>query len=348
MMKYFTSRYQKIQKAKADIHDTINEQTISNIEIIKGTATDLSFLLDESVDYIYTDPPYGKKIPYLDLSAMWNAWLDLDVTEEDYELEVIEGGKNNKTKQQYKALIAKSIEEMYRVLKYDRWLTFVFAHKDPEFWHLIVDTAEACGFEYVGSVPQKNGQTSFKKRQHPFTVLSGQLMINFRKVENPKVIMNANFENVDSIVIETVAEVIAQYDGATLEQINDYLIIQGMEKGFLDLLKKQYSDFIPLLDKAFDYDPVEHKWQLKKNSPILKNLDVHVRIRYYLRSYLKRMEDEKKHADTDGIILHILQLLRNGTTPAGQTILGVLEDIGEHDGKDGWRLKPDAHMELVR
>jgi hypothetical protein len=42
----------------------------------------------------------------------------------------------------------------------------VFAYKDPEFWHL-VDTAESCGFEYIGAVPQKNGQTSFKKRQHP-------------------------------------------------------------------------------------------------------------------------------------------------------------------------------------
>ena len=53
----------------------INEKTISNAQIIKGTATDLSFIPNESIDYIYTDPPYGKKIPYLDLSIMWNAWL---------------------------------------------------------------------------------------------------------------------------------------------------------------------------------------------------------------------------------------------------------------------------------
>ena len=61
--------------------------------------------------------------------------------------------------------MAESIKEMYRVLKYDRWMSFVFAHKDPEFWHLIMDTAERCGFEYIGAVPQKNGQSSFKKRQ---------------------------------------------------------------------------------------------------------------------------------------------------------------------------------------
>lgn len=56
---------------------------------------------------------------------------------------------------------------MYRVLKYDRWLSFVFAHKDPEFWHLIIDTAESCGFEYIGAVPQKTDkQVSRKDKIH--------------------------------------------------------------------------------------------------------------------------------------------------------------------------------------
>jgi len=46
--------------------------------------------------------------------------LDLDVTEDDYKIEAIEGGEHNKTKQEYNDLIAKSIKEMYRVLKFDR------------------------------------------------------------------------------------------------------------------------------------------------------------------------------------------------------------------------------------
>lgn len=105
--------------------------------------------------------------------------------------------------------------------------------KDPEFWHLILDTAESCGFEYVGAVPQKNGQTSFKKRQNPFTVLSGQLIINFRKVPTPKAVMKANLGmDITEIVMQTVEGIIAKNDGATLEQINDELIIKGLELGF--------------------------------------------------------------------------------------------------------------------
>ncbi|MEI6446163.1 MAG: hypothetical protein WCO29_24305, partial [Nostocales cyanobacterium ELA583] len=40
------------------------------------------------------------------------------------------------------------------------------------------------------------------------------------------------------IVIQTIEGIIAKNDGATLEQINDELIIKGLELGFLDLLKK--------------------------------------------------------------------------------------------------------------
>jgi hypothetical protein len=229
---------------------------------------------------------------------------------------------------------------MYRVLKFDRWLSFVFAHKDPEFWHLIIETAENCGFEYVGAVPQKNGQTSFKKRQHPFTVLSGQLIINFRKVRNPRAIMKANLGmNIAEIVMQTIEGIIAKDHGATLEQINDELIIKGLELGFLDLLKKEYSDLTALLLQNFDYNEETEQFTIKTNAKFKTTLDVRLRIRYYLLSYLRRMEKEKRNPSFDDIVLYILPLLKNGITPEHQTILNVLEDIGEQIGKDCWCLK---------
>ncbi|MDR2127409.1 MAG: type I restriction enzyme HsdR N-terminal domain-containing protein [Prevotellaceae bacterium] len=336
----FEVKYKKIVNAKQEMQYFINEQTISNIQILKGTATDLSFIHKESIDYIYTDPPYGKKIPYLDLSVMWNAWLDLEVTEEDYAMEAIEGGERSKTKDDYNGLIAASIKEMYRVLKFDRWLSFVFAHKDPEFWHLIIETAESCGFEYVGAVSQKNGQTSFKKRQNPFTVLSGQLIINFRKVRNPRAIMKANLGmDIADIVMQTIEGVIAKNDGATIEQINDELIIKGLEMGFLDLLKKEYTDLTPLLMSSFDYDESSEIFSIRKDTKFTTHIDVSLRIKYYLISYLRRMERENKIPEFDDITLEIMPLLKNGTTPENQTILSVLEIIAERVGQNGWRLK---------
>jgi len=350
---YFDLRYKKILAAKKELETAclLNQKTLDQMntdaQIIKGSATDLSFLPKESVDYIYTDPPYGKKIPYLDLSIMWNAWLDLEVTEDDYAKEAIEGGEHNKSKEDYNSLIAKSIQEMYRVLKFDRWLSFVFAHKDPEFWHLIVETCEKCGFEYAGAVPQKNGQTSFKKRQHPFTVLSGQLIINFKKIRNPRTVIKANLGmDIGEIVMQTIEGIIAKYEGATLEQINDELIIKGLELGFLDLLKKEYTDLAPLLLDRFEYDPKTEKYSIKKNTKFQTHVDVKLRIRYYLISYLRRMERENKTSTINDIVFSILPLLKNGITPERQTILSVLEDIGERTGDDGWKLKQKGQGEL--
>ncbi|MDR2034735.1 MAG: type I restriction enzyme HsdR N-terminal domain-containing protein [Helicobacteraceae bacterium] len=337
---YFESRYKKISAAKKELEYFINDRNIEHIKVVKGTATNLHFLHNESVDYIYTDPPYGNKIPYLDLSAMWNAWLDLDVSEEDYRLEAIVGGERNKTKDEYNDLIAQSIKEMYRVLKFDRWLSFVFAHKDPEFWHLIINAAESCGFEYIGAVPQKNGQTSFKKRQNPFTVLSGQLIINFRKTRNPRAIIKANLGmDIEAIVTQTIEGIIAKNNGATLEQINDELIIKGLLLGFLDLLKKQYVDLTPLLTSHFEYDDAAQKFFIKKNAKFMTKIDVRLRIRYYLISFLTRLERENKSAHFDDIILEILPLLKNGITPQEQTILNVLESIAERADDNSWRLR---------
>lgn len=343
----FETKFKKVLNAKKEIAPFINQGTITNAQILKGTATNLKWIPKESVDYIYTDPPYGKKIPYLDLSVMWNAWLDLHVTEQDFAEEAIEGGEHKKSKDEYNNLIADSIKEMYRVLKYDRWMSFVFAHKDPEFWHLIIETAEACGFEYFGAVPQKNGQTSFKKRQHPFTVLSGQLIINFRKVSNPRAIMKANLGmDIAVIVMETIESIIAKNNGATLEQINDELIIKGLELGFLDLLKKQYSDLTPILLDRFDYNETTEIFSLRKDTKFKTHVDVKLRVRYFLISYLRRMELQNITPTFDDIILNILPLLKNGTTPENQTISKVLNDIGEHIGDNFWRLKKGGQQKL--
>ncbi len=343
----YEKKFSGVLNAKKEIEPFINNNTILNAQIKKETATNLKWIPKESVDYIYTDPPYGKKIPYLDLSTMWNSWLDLEVTQQDFEQEAIEGGENKKSKEEYNNLMADSIKEMYRVLKYDRWMSFVFAHKDPEFWHLIIETAEACGFEYVGAVPQKNGHVSFKKKQNPFTVLSGQLIINFRKVSNPKAIMKANLGmDIAEIVMETIESIIAKNDGASLEQINDELIIKGLELGFLDLLKKQYSDLTPILLDKFDYNDQNQIFSLRKDTKFRTHVDVKLRVRYFLTSYLKRMELQNKTPTFEEIIFNILPLLKNGTTPENQTISKILNDIGEHIGDNCWRLKKGGQQRL--
>ena len=75
-------------------------------------------------------------------------------------------------------------------------------------------------------------------------------------------------------------------------------------------------------------------------------MDVRLRIRYYLLSYLRRKDRENHNPHFDEIILNILPLLKNGDTPENQTILSVLKDIAEHVGEDRWKLKNEGQGSL--
>ena len=54
---------------------------------------------------------------------------------------------------------------------------------------------------------------------------------------------------------------------------------------------------------------------IRPNNKFRTHVDLNLRIRYYLISYSRRMELEKKSSTFDEIILHIIPLLKNGTTP---------------------------------
>ena len=154
--------------------------------------------------------------------------------------------------------------------------------------------------------------------------------------------------DITEIVLQTIEGIIAKNDGATLEQINDELIIKGLELGFLDLMKKEYSDLTPILQDNFDYNEESEFFTIRKNTKFKTHIDVRLRIRYYLLSFLRRMERENTNPTFDEIVLNIIPLLKNGLTPENQTILNILEDIGEHVGNDRWILKGEsAQIQLL-
>ncbi|MCX6165948.1 MAG: DNA methyltransferase [Ignavibacteriae bacterium] len=89
-----------------------------NLKIINDTVLNIEkYIRPDSMDYIYTDPPYGGNIAYLDLSTMWNAWLGFKVTEKEKKEEIIEGGDLGKSQENYEELFSKSFEVMSKVLK---------------------------------------------------------------------------------------------------------------------------------------------------------------------------------------------------------------------------------------
>jgi DNA methylase. len=130
--------------------------------VSKGSASHLRGIAESSVDYIFTDPPFGSNIFYADCNLIWEAWLG-EFTDPTEEAVVHRSQKvNAKSIADYARLMTDAFREMYRVLKPGRWASVVFHNSDDRIWQVILDAAEAAGFELAEINSFDKGQLSFK------------------------------------------------------------------------------------------------------------------------------------------------------------------------------------------
>lgn len=313
-----------------------SSEKINGEKIFQADATNLKEIENESVDFIYTDPPYGAKIPYLDLSTMWNAWLDLSVDLAIREKECIEKGSLDKTRDEYYDLMKKSLSEMYRVLKFNRWLVFVFQHQDVRLWQTLRESARNAGFEHIYTIRQSNGQSTIKQRQFTATMVSGQLLVYFRKVRRAgaEVISVLN----EKSLIQTAKEYIIENDGASFAEINDLLVTKAMNEGFLDEYL-EVSDLKDFVLQHFDYDEESKKYHCSEAQEPSIPLDK--KTRYFLINYFNKCKKENRPALFSDICFEVIPKLINGVTPDDRYIKEILQEIAVVvDNKTGeWKLR---------
>jgi 16S rRNA G966 N2-methylase RsmD len=131
------------------------------VVVNEGSATTLP-LPDASVDYCFTDPPFGAHIVYSDSSLLWEAWLD-DLMDRGAEAIVVAGGNTPKTVEAYGDLLRASFAEIHRVLKPHARATVVFQATDPRVWRAIQLAAIDAGLDLVDAASLNKGQPSFKQ-----------------------------------------------------------------------------------------------------------------------------------------------------------------------------------------
>lgn len=329
------------QRKDLDKADSRESKT-NGEKIFQADATNLSEIESESIDFIYTDPPYGAKIPYLDLSTMWNAWLDLPVDSQLKEKECIEKGSLEKTRDEYYNLMEQSLKEMYRVLKFNRWLVFVFQHQDVRLWQTLRTSAQNAGFEHIYTLRQNNGQTTFKQRQFTATMVSGQLLIYFRKVKKvgAEVISPLN----EKSLVQCAKEYIMENDGATFAEINDLLVTKAMNEGFLDEYL-EINNLKQFVLQHFDYDKDSKKYHcIEAQEP---SIPLDKKTKYFLINYFNKCKKEGKPALFSDICFEVIPKLVNGITPDNRYIKEILQEIAiVADSKTGeWKLKTqDARL----
>ncbi len=113
-----------------------------NVAIETGSAA-RSNLLNDSVDYIFIDPPFGANIQYSELNRLWEAWLG-EATQLDAEAVINQTRKKDLS--DYRALMEDCFKDFFRVLKPGHWMTLVFHNSQRAVWDAIHQALLAAGF----------------------------------------------------------------------------------------------------------------------------------------------------------------------------------------------------------
>jgi hypothetical protein len=114
--------------------------------ITQGSATDVPYLPDESVDCVFTDPPFGANINYSEMNLLWESWLGrrTDTTEE-----AIVNRLQGKDLAAYGKLMTESLAECYRVLRPGHWMLLVFMNSSAKVWKALRGAITDAGFVLV-------------------------------------------------------------------------------------------------------------------------------------------------------------------------------------------------------
>lgn len=176
----------------ASYYEAFKPATTEAPRVLLGSATRLAAVSAESIDYIFTDPPFGSNIFYADCNVIWESWLGRVTDAEDEavvnrSLAEVDGGKSLAD---YQVLMAAAMMEMARVLKPGGWATVVFHNTDAAVWRSLHDAAAAAGFEFHEAASLDRKQQShkgYKGRGGEEDVAHFDVVMNLRKPLKSKV-----------------------------------------------------------------------------------------------------------------------------------------------------------------
>lgn len=135
-------------------------RTVSNASIVNvGTAATLT-VPSNSIDYVFTDPPFGENIYYSDLNFLVESWHRVTT---DSAPEAIVDRYKKKGLPEYQHLMQRCFKEYYRVLKPGRWMTVVFSNSKAAVWNAIQVALQQSGFVVAEVTALDKVQGSFRQ-----------------------------------------------------------------------------------------------------------------------------------------------------------------------------------------
>jgi DNA modification methylase/predicted RNA-binding Zn-ribbon protein involved in translation (DUF1610 family) len=249
----------------SNVKDAINSSTFKAETIIScQSATNMANIPNDSVDYVFTDPPFGGNLMYSELNFLWESWLGRFTKAKE---EAVISESMGKGIAEYKDLMTKSFKEIYRVLKPGRWMTMVFHNSDGRVWQAIQEGLAEAGF-VIGMIG------TFDKKQRSFKQVTSSGAVGYDVVVNcykPKATVKNGIEGktTEEAIIGFLADKLSelplsQCDERTARMLHSKTIGFFMQQN-KPLVKLSFEDFQKILKKNFR--EIDEYWYLPYQRP---------------------------------------------------------------------------------
>lgn len=218
----------------------ISSSTHASVSYEIASADALRHLSNNSIDYVFTDPPFGSNIFYSDMNLFHEAWLG---TVTDYKSEAVvhtTGNRRNGAEERYQGLLRKSFEEAWRVLKPGKHLSVVFGNSSGRIWGLVQRALRDAGFKStpVHVAILDKGQRSVKGLNSGSEgvvtvdlVLTVQKPLEKERADNARPLVNGDKE---ALISEVIGELVPERSNSP-SHIYAHILRKAIQKHvFLD------------------------------------------------------------------------------------------------------------------
>ncbi len=190
-------------------------------------------LPDNSIDYIFTDPPYADAVQYGELNFVWESWLG--GKPDWHREEIVVNHSRGKDADDWARALAKAMGECHRVLKPGRWLSLCYHDTSVRRWTMLQDLMRDAGFVIdsaaaAGSI--ETGQKSFNQWMSN-KVTKRDLVISFRKPRPGQLRPAQPTVTFESTARQVLRAYLAEHGRATKDRLYDALVSHLICRGWM-------------------------------------------------------------------------------------------------------------------
>lgn len=128
--------------------------------IIHNSSSEKMLEKTGSIDFVFTDPPFGDFIPYAEVNQINELWLDQTT---DREKEIIISPSQEKSVTDYQCMLTRVFTEISRVLKPDHYAAVVFHAAKAKIWEAFENAILDSGLAVCMVSILDKKQSSFKQ-----------------------------------------------------------------------------------------------------------------------------------------------------------------------------------------